>query len=172
MFISSVDVYPKDGDRHKEDEVISADSVSGIYPVTKLMSESIVRGHCDDYLILRASSLLGEYARKNNLIRIAEDTKDTLSLAGASTLNFVLYSDILEFIKCAIRKNISGVFNLVSSENITLAEVAEMLGKNVKFGDYSYFVGNIDNSKACSVLSAFNKTSREVVNRFVKERYG
>ncbi len=46
IFISSVDVYPPNAAYHTEDEKIDIDSVKGIYGLTKLMSESIVRKCC------------------------------------------------------------------------------------------------------------------------------
>ncbi len=166
LFISSVDVYPKDDHLHSEDEVIEADSVSGIYGITKLMSESIVRNNCQDYLILRGSAFLGKHSRKNSLIRIIEDEECVLTLAGNSVFNYVLHSDILDFIKYAIDNELSGIYNLTSSESITLSEVAEMLGKKVNFGSYKYDVGRIDNSKISAVFPIFNKTSKEVIVQF------
>jgi nucleoside-diphosphate-sugar epimerase len=172
IFISSVDVYPKDGNRHSEDEIIDVDSIKGIYGITKLMSESIIRKHCENYLILRASALLGRYSRRNSLIKIIEDQDCILSLSGESRFNYVLYSDVLGFIEFSIQRDLKGIFNLTSSENITLSEVANMLGKKIKFGDYFYDVGNIDNSKILSIFPPFKKTAKEVIAQYIKERYG
>jgi len=170
VFLSSVDVYPKNTGVHSEDEVIEIDSISGIYENMKLMSESIVKNYCENYLILRGTALLGKYSRKNSLIRLVEDEERTLTLSGNSVFNYVLHSDILDFIKFSIDNDIRGIYNLASSENITLSEVADMLGKNVNFGAYRYDVGNIDNGKISSLFPAFKKTSREVITQFVNER--
>lgn len=56
IFISSVDVYPKDSLVHFEDEVIDLNKLSGIYGITKLSSEAIVTSFSSNYLILRSSS--------------------------------------------------------------------------------------------------------------------
>lgn len=170
IYLSSVDVYPKGVGFHSEDEVIDVDSISGIYEITKLMSESIVKNHCENYLILRGSAFLGKYSRKNSLIKIVEDKECILTLSGNSRFNYVLHSDILDFIKFSIDGNLRGIYNLASSESVTLLEVADMLGKKVKFGAYFYDVGNIDNSKISSAFPAFRKTSKEVVTQFVGGR--
>jgi len=170
VFLSSVDVYPENTGVHSEDEIIDVDSLNGIYGITKLMSESIVRNHCENHLILRGTALLGKYSRKNSLLRIIEDKECILTLSGSSVFNYVLHSDILDFIKFSIDNDIKGIYNLASSENVTLSEVADMLGKKVNFGSYKYDVGQIDNGKISSLFPAFKKTSREVITQFVGQK--
>ena len=167
IFLSSVDVYPNGVGTHPEDEIIDMDSISGIYRITKLMSESIVKTHCVNYLILRGTALLGKYSRKNSLIKIIEDDKCILTLSSDSRFNYVLHSDILDFIKFSIDHDLKGIYNLASSENVTLLEVANILGKKVKFGNYLYDVGNIDNSKISYVFPVFKKTSKEIITKFI-----
>lgn len=169
IYLSSVDVYPKGAGLHSEDEIIDMDSISGIYGITKLVSESIVKSHCENYLILRPTTLLGRYSRKNTLLKIMEDQECVVGLSGNSRFNYVLHSDILDFIKFSIDYELKGIYNLASSETITLSEVADMLGKKVKFGTYFYDVGNINNGKISSVFLAFKKTSKEIITQFVKE---
>ena len=43
IFVSSVDVYPRDNEMHAEDDIIDVNAVEGIYAICKLISESIVR---------------------------------------------------------------------------------------------------------------------------------
>lgn len=169
IFISSVDVYPKDNIHHKEDEVININTVEGIYGLTKLMSESLVKRLSPNFLILRCSALLGKYARKNTLIKIRTEEKPILTLSPDSSLNYILHTDVSEFIKLALEKDLKGIYNLVSSKNITLSEIASLLKKKVNFGDYIYSVGSIDNRKATSVTPSFEKTSEEVVRQFLKQ---
>lgn len=170
IFLSSVDVYPKKAIVHSEDDIIDVDSINGIYGITKLMSESIIKSNCGNYLILRGTALLGKYSRKNSLIKIIEDEDCTLTLSGKSLFNYVLHSDVLDFIKLSIDRDIKGVYNLASSENITLLEVANMLGKKVKFGTYFYDVGNIKNSKISSGFPVFKRTSKEIVTQFIGDK--
>lgn len=169
IFISSVDVYPKQKGLHREGEVIDVNNVSGIYAVTKLMSESIVRQHCPNHLILRCSSLLGKYSRKNSLIKILEDGPCTLTLAQDSRLNYILHSDVSSFIQFAIKNDLQGIYNVSSSESVKLKEVATMMGKRVQFGKFYYDVGNIDNGKITSIFPSFKKTFREIVTQFMRE---
>lgn len=168
IFISSVDVYPKDSNKHSEDEIIDVGKVDGIYAVTKLMSEDLVKKNCSNFLILRCTALLGKDSRKNSLIKILKDNKPTLTLSGKSTFNYILHSDILNFIKLAIKKNLQGIYNVASSENITLSEANNLFKKQVNFGDYIYNVGNIDNRKIISIYPRLKKTSNEVIEFFSK----
>ncbi len=172
IFISSLEVYPINQDIHSEREVINLDSLDNIYAATKLMSETIVRNNCKDYLILRASGLLGRYSRKNSLIKIMSDEKCNLTLSEKSEFNYILHSDVLDFIKFAIKENLQGIYNMVSSQNITLSEIANMFDKKVNFGSYVYKTGQIDNSKIASVFPVFKKTSREIVDKFIKKWKG
>lgn len=168
ILISSVDVYPKDKKFHKENEIIDVNKVNGMYGVTKLMSEAQVMQQSSNYLILRCSALLGKYSRKNSLIKIMEGTNE-LSLSGDSSFNYILHSDVLDFINHAIKNNLSGIYNVVTSENIILKEVADILKKQVNFGKYKYNVGNIDNSKIISIYPEFKKTSKEVILQFLRK---
>ncbi|MBI4529882.1 MAG: NAD(P)-dependent oxidoreductase [Candidatus Latescibacteria bacterium] len=170
IFLSSVDVYPRRPGPCSEDEIIDLHAVGGVYGITKLMSEAIVRQHCPNHTILRCVSLLGKYARKNSLIRIIDDAPCTLTLSGDSRLNYVLYTDVADFLRFAMECDVRGIYNVSSTEHVTLSGVADMLGKHVNFGSYRYDVGDIDNSKISSIFPAFKKTSQEVIAQFVRER--
>lgn len=171
IYISSIDVYPKNGREHTEDEAISLNSVGGIYAATKLMAESLVMRHCPNFLILRCSAFLGAHSRKANLKIIAEDKDPVLTLTADSQFNYVLHADILDFLQFAIAEDLQGIYNVASSENISLGEVAEMLKKKVRFGDFRYETGKISNGKILAVSRAFRKTSKEVVAEFLREAY-
>lgn len=163
IFISSIDVYPKNFARHCEDEIIDINKIDGLYGKTKLMSEELVKKNCSNFLILRCTTLLGKDSRKNSLIQILQDDKPTLTLNGKSVFNYILHKDLLSMLKIALKKNLKGIINAAASKNITLSEVAKTFLKKVKFGDYIYNVGNIDNTKAIAVYPAFKKTSQEVI---------
>lgn len=167
VFISTVDVYPIDGKKHSEGQTIDINSAYGIYAITKLISESLVKEISKNYLILRCATMLGKYSRENSLIKILNDKKPTLSLSEKSSFNYILHADVSGFIKTALTKNFKGTYNLASSASITLAQAAKLLGKQVKFGDYIYNVGNIDNRKAGGIYSGLNKTSKQVISDFI-----
>lgn len=166
ILISTVDVYPKNSNRHNENEAIDINSVNRIYGITKLISESLVRKISPNFLILRCSTLLGKYSRKNSLISIFQEKKPLLNLSSKSSFNYILHSDVANFIKLAIDRDLQGIYNLASSENITLSKVALLFKKRVCFGNYTYKVGNIDNKKVVSILPLFQRTSIETINIF------
>lgn len=173
IFISSVDVYPKSDPRHEpyaEQAVINVNDLSGIYGITKLMSESIILNSCKNFLVLRPSALLGKYSRKNSLIKIIEDEPCALSVTEDSSFNYVLHSDLLEFIRIVLKNDLTGIYNMVSLGNISLGRIAEILGKQVKFGSVRYDAGNISNEKISRVFPRLNRSSQEVVLDFIKER--
>lgn len=168
IFISSVDVYPKNSNKHIEDEIVVIKNAEGLYAKTKLLSEDVVKKNCPNFLILRCSALLGKDSRRNSLIKIIKDGKSTLILSEKSVFNYILHSDVLDFIKLSIRNDLVGIYNLASSKNITLKQVADLVKKKVTFGDYVYNVGNIDNRKAAAVSPAFKKTSQKIIGEFIQ----
>lgn len=166
ILISSVDIYPKNFMNHSEDEVIDINKIDTLYGKTKLMSEELVIKNCSNFLILRCTALVGKDSRRNNLIKIFQDDKPTLTLSGKSVFNYILHSDLLDLIKLAIKRDLKGIYNVASSKNTSLSEAARLFKKRVKFGDYIYNVGKIENAKVAIILPAFKKTSREVISIF------
>lgn len=169
IFISSVDVYPKNSDIHIEDEILDINKTDSLYAKTKILSEEVVKKNCPNFLILRCSALLGKDSRKNSLIKIIQDENPTLTLSSDSSFNYILHKDVSDFIKLAIEKDLQGIYNLVSSNNITLKQVANLVNKKVSFGEYKYNVGYIDNGKTTLATSLFEKTSEEVIKQFIKQ---
>lgn len=170
ILFSTVDVYPKDGRSHMEEEVISVDDSFSFHGLTKAISESIVQHVCSDFLILRLSTLLGPFMRPNSLIKMIREEHCSLTLTGDSILNYVSYEDTLNFLKIAVEKNLKGIFNVLSTENIRLDKIAvRILKKKVAFGSYHYEVGHIDTDKIKGIMPSFNKTSFEVIAHFLKE---
>jgi nucleoside-diphosphate-sugar epimerase len=170
VYVSSVDVYPKVSGIHSEEDIINIDSVDNLYGTVKLMSESIVRSRSDKFLILRSSAMLGKHARKNSLIRMIEEDECVLSLSGNSRMNYILHTDVSDLIRLSIDNDMKGIYNMISSKNIVLSEVADILGKKVQFGSYIYDVGDIDGDRIRSISPAFKKTSKDVIEQFIKEK--
>ena len=157
VYISSVDVH----DKKKTN-----------YNTMKLYAESIVKNHCNNYLILRCPALLGADMRKNNFLKIVEDKNPKLSLTKESSFNFITHHDILRIIRYAYNNNISGTYDVVSHENITLEQVASMCKKSCSFGEYTYNTPNVTNQKLLADFDFMNKSSVQVVQKFIKEHYG
>lgn len=184
IFISTVDVYnsskarisssayPKDKIKHKEDEVIDVNKVEGMYPITKLISEAMIKKGSKQYLILRCAAMLGKYSRKNSLIRLIEDPKPILTLTSNSEFNYVLHTDVGEFIQKAIEQNLTGIYNLTSTGDVKLSEVVRLLNKKkVKFGKFKYNGGKVNNKKALTVSPTFKKNSKQVIREFIQLLY-
>ena len=152
VYLSSLDVYPRDGKTHSEDDPIPLDDVSGLYPLAKLLSEAVVREYCPRHIILRPGALLGKDARPNSLTRIAFEEDCALSLSGDSFFNYVLHRDILDFIVLAVERKAYGIYNAAASEGITLNDIAALLGKKVSFGTYRYDAGDPDTGKITAIF--------------------
>lgn len=171
VFMSTVDVYPRDGARHSEDEVIELDDTLGIYGMMKLMSEGIVREHEGRHLILRCSSLLGPTMRANTLTRLL-DGERKVGLSPDSRFNYVRYADVSDFIDTASGSDLSGTFNVTSGDEVSFSDVAARINPNVEFGTYVYNCGLTDNSKIATIAPAFTHSSLETVTTFINERTG
>lgn len=169
IYISSVDVYPKNSVTHSEDEDISIESLSDFYGLSKLMSESIVQKNCRNSLILRCASFLGHYSRANSLVKLFGEENPSLSLSAESTLNYVRHNQIAEFIKYASENNAQGIYNVTSGENVVLGRAAEAFKRKAHFGSFTYKVGTVSNQKISSVFPSFKQTSLDVIHQFVKE---
>ncbi len=172
IYLSSISVYDDaPGTHHREDAKINADAViGGAYGMAKLMSEAVVIRHCTSHLILRPVTLLGATARPSNLIRLIDEDSPKLDLSGDSLFNCVLHSDLEEFIKLALQKELTGIYNAASSDCVTLAQLAQKLGKKAQFGTGRYQTPRIDNRKIAAVLPAFARTSFETIEKFVATR--
>ena len=171
IYFSTIDVYCKNTETHSENEIFNLYGPSSIYAATKITSEAIVKEEARNYLILRGSTPLGTYSRKNTLMQMIESEPCTVGLSGTSAYNIIIYSDILNFIKFAIENDVQGVFNLASSSNITLENVAKILEKNIQFGEGFYNAGNIDNTKIASTFPAFKATSEDNLIKYLKEHH-
>ncbi len=169
IYLSSIEVYPKNGALHSETEPLGMDAVNGLYGAAKLMSEAIVAQLSSNHLILRAAGLLGGYSRRNTVMKLLEDDEPDLTLTPDSSINCVLHEDVLRFINEAIKKDAQGVFNLASSANAMVGEIAAFFGKRPRYGSWRYDAGRIDNLKATTITSGFELTSMDALSRFVSE---
>ncbi len=165
IFISSIDVYPRNLEICTEDAEFTADDVKGLYGQSKLIAEVVVQNECDNYIIARPSALLG--TKKNSLTRVLFEDAPSLTLSADSSFNYVLYADVLEFVNSVISEDVTGIFNLCAGNNVTLRQVVDKYNiTGVSFGDYKYLTGNISNKKAATISPAFARTSLENVDIF------
>lgn len=166
IYLSSADVYPENENMHQETELIEIDQTKNWYAKSKLISESIITKNCPNHLILRCTSLLGSNMRPNNLTRLLFEDHPSLSLSPTSSLNCLLYEDVLHFINTAITNDLTGTYNLAAAKNACLQEIADAFAKSANFGSFNYQVGLIDHSKASAVAAQFNETSLEKIHTF------
>ena len=130
------------------------------YKTTKLYCESMVQKLSSNHLILRCPAILNKHMRKNNLIKILDDDTPTLSLTADSTFNYVSDVDITNFIE---DPNWYGVVDFVSSKNIELGEIQDMIGKQVHFGKYKFTTPEIKSSY-------LKESSKQVLQQFIETR--
>jgi len=154
VFISSIDVYQEE---------------DNLYKTSKLMAESIINKMATNPLVLRCSAILGETMRKNNFRKIVEDVDPNLSLSGESSFNYILQEDILNFLNIAIKKDYNGIVDFVSSTNVTLQEVSDLLEKKVNFGSYVYKTPELSSENLASVFPPAALTSKQNVKRYLKD---
>ena len=167
IYISTVDVYPKNSDECKEDEQLTNESAPGIYAYQKLIAEEITKASSDSYLILRLPMLVGIDVRTNSIQRLINGTK--ISLSGTSTVNVVTHALVLKFIQQAIRAKATGVFNLTAKTNATLSDLKIALKSKSNFGDFDYKTPNLNNSKAQKILPELANSSESIVKAFSLE---
>lgn len=166
VFISSIDIYPYLENRD-ENNVIDISQVKSLYAITKIISESIVKNKCKNFIILRCSSLLGKYNRPTGLNNMINGHKTTLS--KDSEFNFVLDEYIFEAINLLISNKAFGIYNVCSSKNIRLQEVGNILNFDESlYGDFRYSCGNLNNRKIASICDKFNIPSLEVLNNYLQ----
>ncbi len=171
VFISSIDVYPKDDRLHDENEIIPIKAVDSIYGVAKLMCEALVQSKTKHHLILRPSALLGRFSKPNSLIKMLNDKTIQLSLAPNSLFNYVLHTDLCQFIQAYYQGDVpAGIYNFTVAHHVSLQEVAKLLQASPKFGAYEYQVGQVDNKKATSYFPKLSSSSLEIIGEFIKQR--
>ena len=154
VYISSLAVYEKEYMNYKH---------------TKLYAESIINTLGKSPLILRCPAMLGKYMRPNNVLRLVKDKKSKLSLTKESNFNYILHSDILDFILFAFNWAVKGIVDFTSSENITLEAIVEILKASPEYGKYTFKTPLISNDKLVKYNKNLDKTSKEVFNQFIKQ---
>lgn len=160
VYISSIDVYPKDIEVANEDADFALEDISSGYPSFKLMAEAIVKKYCENHLILRPSALFGPQMRPNNVVKLIEGLGG-LSLSSASQFNCVTYDMIASLVETAHVNSVTGVVNCAARDAISLAEIAKRVGYLGDFGKHEHKVIEITNQKAMKLEPKFARSSVE-----------
>ena len=167
IFLSSVEVYPKDHKDHKEydeDSALDNRDINGVYGITKFSIEQQLASH-DNCVIIRPSSLLGEYTRSGNNVSKIRDGK-TVRLNPFSILNFVLYEDILKFMQVAIEKDLKGIYNLISSNHLTVSTIHHGAFEE---DNYLYKLSKICNKKVQEFVPELSRSSEETYKLWLQK---
>ena len=176
IYISSVDVYPSDelhllGGWEEIDEIGFDKRYKprdNLYAVTKLLNEQLISTTSQNFLILRCSGLLGKTGKPNTITKLLNGGQ--LTVTKDSLFNYIGHQDVMRFIRLAIEKDLTGAWNLCSSESLTTEEIADTLSvSDVRYGDFKYDVGMIDTSKAI-VIGANLRSTKEVIQEFAERR--
>lgn len=170
VYVSTVDLYPRDGSVQDETSDIRAEQLSGVYPVAKFYGEALVRAGTAPWVILRPTSLLGPYARPSTLVRLLETPEITVGLSPESRYNVVLHDDVARFIQSAIEGRLTGIYNIASSDDASLEAIAEAFGRRVTFGSHRYSAPRLDNRRAAAIVPAFARSTLDTLRYYAHQR--
>lgn len=154
VYISSLVVYEKEYMNYKH---------------TKLYAESIINTLGNNPLILRCPAMLGKHMKPNNVYKLINDRKTKLSLTKDSNFNYILHSDILDFILFSYDWLVKGIIDFTSSENITLEAIVEILNANPEYGNYTFNTPLISNKNLIKHNKNLDKTSKKIFNQFLQQ---
>lgn len=170
FYCSTVDVYPNIEEKiWKEEDPITLDDFHNLYGFIKLCCESIVLEEANNPVVMRLGAMLGKDIQPNSLMKIYQNITNKIGLSKESTFNYILHKDVLSFIENAVENNLSGCFNLTSSDKTTIGQSAQEIDNTIEWGNFSYQTANISNEKICASSPQFNKTSLENVRIFFDE---
>jgi dTDP-4-dehydrorhamnose reductase len=134
------------------------------------MSENFIQKSSKRFTILRVAGLLDKSSRINSIQKIIANNNQRISLSSSSTLNYILYEDLLNFIEIIIKKKKFGIFNVSANKNIKLNDLKKSLNlSNVKFGSYDYITPKVDNTKAKKVYANLKLTTYQNIKKYLKK---
>jgi dTDP-4-dehydrorhamnose reductase len=170
IFISSIDVYPYFSDIcFNESSSINLRDIRGVHSFLKLSLEQYVVNKFKNFLILRPALMLGNYIRDNSVTRILTSETCKLSIESNSTFNLISHQSVADFVQIARNLDLTGIYNLTSSTNISLRTIASLAGRqNIEFGKALYQTPQVDNSKVARYCKDFDKTSEEVLRTYME----
>lgn len=163
IFLSSIDVYPKNKAINTENDRINPNDILGLYGVGKFLIEELIKARCENYLILRCGAFLGKYTPDNNIRRVSEGRDASISCE--SKFNIITYEQILDFIKLGLEKDLTGIYNIVAKNNIKLIDLD---GIGMNYGEYLYQTPKISYEKLLTMAPQLCKSSIKNFGRWIK----
>ena len=147
IYFSSIDVYSEN---------------NNMYTLFKKFAETLLD---KNDLILRCSALLGPDMKSNHIAKMKQNAK-SLTLSKSSTFNYILYSDVLDFINSDNLTSYNGVIDFVSNNYLPLEETAKFFNVNIEFGQYEYnSVHNYENP-IYELNKKYDKSSLDVLKEY------
>jgi dTDP-4-dehydrorhamnose reductase len=137
VFISSIDVYPKNFDCKSENVEIDITQVSNIYGQCKLVCEDMVSHH-ENYLILRCGGIIGKNKIPNSIATALKHS--STSLTENSTVNYVNQKTIADIIE--VPDITCKTVNVVSDVSMPIKDLREIVS-DIRFGNYEYHSINV-----------------------------
>jgi len=165
VFISSSAVYPDPFRPNIESDIIALPynpPLYGLYGLFKLLTEKIVSHKTHSFLILRCVTTVGQTSRLTNVMKVLQGSPSPLTLSADSSFNLVNMDQIKRFIELALDQDITGIFNVGSTQNATLKEIARTVGSQPTFGDFTFNVHQMNTDKIRSVSRDFDKNTLEI----------
>jgi nucleoside-diphosphate-sugar epimerase len=164
IYISSIDVYREIKNNKIPDEKtqINISDTKNFYVKSKLISEGFFLKDKKN-LVLRLGSIVGPYMKNNTAKRILKKKKITLS--KNSTLSYVHYSEIKKFIDLAYSKNLSGIYNFLRKDYISLLKIGEILKIKIKFGKYKFKIAKASNKKISKYINLKKYSSSDILRQ-------
>ncbi len=163
IFMSTVEVYSQNNS--SESTNLNCE-LQNPYSFSKIISEKIIINNCKHYVILRLGALLGKYSN-NLLARIMKNNEKNTTLSENSEFNYILYSDVLNFINKIIKNKIKGIFNILANNNMILKDAVKLTNKKIKYGKYKYVTKKVSNNKIKKIDKFFNKSSKTNILNFI-----
>ena len=168
IFISSIGIYPQSNQVYNEKSRFVV-KTRNFYEFFKIMNENYIQKSSKKFTILRVAGLLHKSSRENTVQKIILNKNKPISLSSNSTFNYILYEDLLNFIKIVIKNKKFGIFNVAASKNIKLIDLKNYLkSDNIRFGNYEYITPNIDNTKAKKQYDNLKLTTYQNIKKYLK----
>lgn len=138
VYISSSSIYSSKNKKQLEKDFIGGDMQGGLYSLLKLMSENYIlslKKNKFNYLILRPSSIYGRnQTNKSLILDISKKIKNKKNIFFYKPLNIKLnlidVRDVARSIVHLIELHKIGIFNIGSTQSISLNKLINIIKKN------------------------------------------
>ena len=137
VYLSTSSIYSSKNKKQLEKDFVDEDMQGGLYSLLKSMSENYIlslKKNKFDYLILRPSSIYGPNQNKGSLIcNISKKIRNKKNVFFYNPLNIKLnlidVRDVARSIVQLIELNKVGIFNIGSTQSITLKKLIQIIKK-------------------------------------------